>query len=769
MKIYILVFLLSFQLWGFDKNYNPTTAHKVEHENFNTICDEPFLPTELLDGKVYMHIPETALGKPMLFVNHRDGYKHYYKQVIWKRFNDKIILESPRVISETGVIIPINNNASIIKNNIGIFPIIKDKSGPKRYCIDITNLFLSKIVDWDSNFKETIVSNLSYITEVKHLENEVIVKTSRVIMGQKEKFTISMDFSFYLLPKPMKPRLYDYRMGFFAEDNRSIINHTKASGIASIMRWRLEKKHQNKEVSVPVKPITFMLSSDIPKKYRPYVKAGIMEWLPAFEAAGFKNALIIREETSENEEIPNNSVKYSIVRWGNRRYVRRAEDKMIGSTVSNIVDFRSGEILKGDIIIGAPYEQLSDSYFIRCAPMDKRAQQYPFPDDLVGELIQYVVAHETGHAFGIRDANYGEYAYPFEKMRDENWLRKMGHTPSIMTYARHNYIVQPEDDIDSSLLIQKVGPTDIYNIQWAYTPFKSNENQHLENLVRLQDSIPWYRYYSGGSETIGPGMSNEVVDNNDPIKSTEMGLKNMKRVIALLPEINHDKKDFALMKRLYSKTLDLWYEQMKHVMSLIGGYTIQNKSGSQLGDIYTPISYNTQIEAMGFLFSQAFEPPKWLVEPESFKKISYSTYPDKVSELQLKLLLKLLSPQRIKRMEYMEYSRKYKGLSKRFLSKIQISLFKELYTNKIIIDSRKQELQSVYIDKLSKVALQERKHLETSKNLFAYTNHSKSLFMNKLLDLKNLISNSLKKNMNELTLGHLKLILRRIENFERKI
>ena len=229
------------------------------------------------------------------------------------------------------------------------------------------------------------------------------------------------------------------------------------------------------------------------------------------------------------------------MRWLNKDGIR-GQDNKAGSGVSRIVDLRSGEILKSDIIIGSSYQYFSDSYFIRCSPLDKRAQQYPFPDDLMGALIQSVVAHEAGHAFGIQDANYGEYTYPFDKMRDKKWLQDMGHTPSIMTYGRHNYIVQPEDSIPPTLLIQKVGPTDVYNIKWGYESFPNINNPqdelpYLEKMIRQQDSIPWYRYNISNYEKTGPDCSNEVADNNNPIKSTELGLRNMKRVIELLPTV----------------------------------------------------------------------------------------------------------------------------------------------------------------------------------------------------------------------------------------
>src|SRR5690606_28015783 len=144
-----------------------------------------------------------------------------------------------------------------------------------------------------------------------------------------------------------------------------------------------------------------------------------------------------------------------------------------------------------------------------------------------------------------KDANFGEYAYPFDRVRDRDWLETMGHTPSIMGYARHNHVVQPEDNIPPSLLIQKVGPMDAYQIQWGYGTLDKNG---LDDLVRLQDSIPWYRYNLNQFEVLGPGSGNEVVDNDNPVASAELGLLNIKRVIELLPKVTRYEKDNALLE-----------------------------------------------------------------------------------------------------------------------------------------------------------------------------------------------------------------------------
>tara|TARA_R110002074_G_scaffold27499_3_gene79751 strand:- start:39282 stop:41615 length:2334 start_codon:yes stop_codon:yes gene_type:complete len=729
------------------------------------------IETQLEGERLFFKIDVEALQKPMLFVRHDVGYH----QVIWSKHLDHIILTIPQIESLSGVVIPLNYDYHDEANIIGRFPILKDKSSNKSFYIDVTDLFLNTAIKWNLESPEHVLLNQSYIDRVQYLENETVILTKRTTSYKNNQKTSAVNFSFYLLPEPMVPRLFDHRMGFKNEDEFGIISAYPKTAKASIMRWRLEKKIKDEHLSEPIKPIVFYFDPDMPNKWKPYIKAGIMEWLPAFEAAGFKNAIEVKDPPVHDSTWCSNSINYSIIRWANYTDIRGSENKG-GSTVNNIVDFRSGEILKSDIIIGSSYQALSDIYLIRCAPLDKRAQQYPFPDDLMGELLQSLTAHEAGHAFGIKDANYGEYAYPFEKMRDKKWLQSMGHTPSIMSYARHNYIVQPEDSIPPSLLIQKVGPADAYQIKWGYQIFDDIINQNeallkLEKLVQLQDSISWYRYNNDYFKTIGPGCTNEVVENNDPVKSTELGLKNIKRVIGLLPKINQNQKDNAFLERLHNKTLELWYHQMKQVISLIGGYTIQYKSGTQSGAVYTPIPYDIQVEALEFLLENAFEVPEWLSNPSYSSRIQYSTDSNKLMEYQLKLLSELIEPYRMKRLEEMENNSTYKGIIRSLLIKLRTGLFNKLQRNEIfLINQRKQELQRAYLDIFIRAINQEKNYtnIRLSESNGFYNGFSKSLLISELLFLQEDITVSLEWVEDKITLAHLTFCLTEIKRLSKK-
>ncbi|RYC50369.1 zinc-dependent metalloprotease [Flagellimonas olearia] len=708
-------------------------------------------------GRFIMTLNERVFEQPMLFVRH--GLQGGQYQVQWSKVGGHLVLEAPPVNSLAGVEIPqgVNGTSPIL----GRFPILPSGQDSSFVQVDLTDFILQAPISWQRNLPKSVDRKRSYIEGVCNLENEVVIGTKSTVIQKGKDISSDVDFSFYVLPKPIRPRLFDHRMGFFSEDILDVLNHRPKPAVASIMRWHLEKKNKDLKLSEPLRSIVFYLDPSTPEKWKPYIRAGIMEWQPAFESAGFKNALEVREFGPKDSLFPENAMARSVIRWEAEDSVRK--ERHSSSTVSKIIDFRTGEILKADIIIGS-IEDLSDRYFVRCSPMDPRAQVYPFPDDLMGELIQYVTAHEAGHAFGMKDANYGEYAYPFEKMRDSHWLKEMGHTPSIMGYARHNYVVQPEDRIPPSLLIQKVGPMDHYQIQWGYQEIQDvempkDELPTLEALVLQQDSVPWYRYNLNQYEKIGPATANNVMDNDNPIESTRLGLKNLERVMEILDRMyRKESLDRSILKNSYYDALELWYAEMQHVLSLIGGYSIQYKSIGQQGAIYRPIDRTDQEEALYFFMQQAITPPDWLANPNFLVDLRFSTHPDELLGYQQKLVQKLFDPHRLKRLEWMEEALGYEGIIEQFLMKFQSTLFRLTDTR----DRRSLALQKEFITLMVKVAQEEMEQSTTLAN-FGYSEMTKGLFMKALISLQSDLKLALDSDIDDNDIGHLKLCLRELK------
>ena len=247
----------------------------------------------------------------------------------------------------------------------------------------------------------------------------------------------------------MMARVFDERVGYFTSSTMDYSHDEyKAERVRYIARWRLEKKDPTAAVSEPVKPIVYYIDAATPTKWVPWLKKGIEDWNVAFEAAGFKNAIVGKEAPTQGQD-PDWSpedVRNSVIRW-------------LPSTVENasgphISDPRTGEILNADIQFYHNVMVLArDWYFTQVGPLDPRAQKLPLPDELMGRLLEYVVAHEVGHTLGFQHNMKASSMYPAEKVRDKEWVHTMGHTPSIMDYSRFNYVAQPEDGIPAEDLI----------------------------------------------------------------------------------------------------------------------------------------------------------------------------------------------------------------------------------------------------------------------------------------------------------------------------
>ena len=723
-----------------------------------------FMTMEIVDGQLFMTIAEEVLGQPVLFVRYDKGSSRRFLQVVWSIEGNRMVLKVPSIRSTAGVTIPINPRMPREDIILAVVPFERTREN-HGYTMDITDLVLHQMIEWEPGFSEHLVPEVSLLMGVRNLGDEVIIKTRRGLLKGESKVAVPIYYGFCRLPDPMRPRRFDYRMGFYDEEVTNL-HFLLRNSRANITKCRLEKRFKDQAISIPLDPITFLMSPDIPKKWRPYVKAGIEEWLPAFEAAGFRDALVVKEVDSL-DEWQVHSIHSNMVHWSRINDVRGHEDEEYAGSVANVIDLRTGEILRGDILLQASEHSLMEKYFVRAAPLDKRAQKFPFPDELTGSLIQVLTAHEAGHIFGLKDGNYGEYAYPWEKMNDSLWLKTMGHTPSIMNYTRSSNIPQPEDNVPPDLLVQKVGPTDKYSIQWAYTEFPEGttpeeESRALEQMIRWQDTVPWYRFSNTTFETLGPSNSDEVVETNDPLKSTPLGLKNLSRVISLLPKVTNDQSDNARLERLYGKTLALWNDHMGHVLSLIGGYDIQYKPLRQSGNLYTPIAWEKQQEALDFLLTNAFAPPEWLTRPSFMAKTKYSSFPDQVMQYQQRLLQEMIMAPRLNRLTYLESRPGNEGVVETYLSRLRLGLFSELRKEHEALDRRGQGIQVLFIEQMIKILDQESPGLDKEQQFFAHSDYVKSLVMHQLMALKKDIESGMAKDLEDPSSGHWQRCLRKL-------
>jgi hypothetical protein len=514
--------------------------------------------------------------------------------------------------------------------------------------------------------------------------------------------TVVLHHSMVKLPeKPMMPRLFDERVGYFTT---SMMDYTrdeyKAQRTQYIARWRLEKKNPTAALSDPVQPITYYIDSATPSKWVPWLIKGVEDWNQAFKEAGFTHAIVGKKAPTPQED-PTWSpedVRHSVIRW-------------LPSTTENasgphISDPRTGEILNADIQFYHNVMVLArDWYFTQVGPLDPRASKLPLPDDLMGRLLEYVVAHEVGHTLGFQHNMKASSEYPFEKIRDKNWVHTMGHTPSIMDYSRFNYVAQPEDGIDPEDLIPRIGPYDIWATKWGYTPIPNaktadEERPTLHTWAKEQDDKPYLRFSTANSAGSDPGEETEAVGDADAVKATALGVKNLQRVAKMLMAATAWKEGetYEELSELYGRMISQWQLEMNHVTQIVGGFNSQEKAVGQEGRIFSLVPKERQAEAVKYLSENAFATPMWMVDEEILRRIEPVGILDRIHNAQQSVLTNLLNSGRFSRLveqETLDGSRAYAPTE--FLSSVRKGVWKELDAPQVKIDAYRRGLQRSYL------------------------------------------------------------------------
>jgi len=514
--------------------------------------------------------------------------------------------------------------------------------------------------------------------------------------------TVTVHYSMVKLPeKPMMPRLFDERVGYFSVRQMDYGRpENKATERRFITRWRLEKKDPNAALSEPVKPIVYYIDPATPKKWVPYLKAGVEKWQAAFEEAGFKNAIIAKEAPSKQED-PDWSAedaRYSVIRW-------------LPSTIENasgphVHDPRTGEILESDIQFYHNVQNLASNwYFVQASPLDKSAQKLPLSDDMVGKLVEYVAAHEVGHTLGFQHNMKASSQYPLEKVRDREWVKKMGHVSTLMDYSRFNYVAQPEDNIDPKDLIPGIGPYDKWATMWGYKPIPGasspdDEKKALDEWARVQEKTPYLRFSTAGAQGSDPGDLTEAVGDADAVKATELGLKNLQRVMGYLLQATEQKgEDWDLLNEVYGRVLGQWSLEMNHVAAIVGGSETQQLHGGSEGVRFRPLPKERQAAAVKFLNDNAFFAPKWVLDPQILRRIEPDGALNRMRTAHQRIITSLLSPNRLTRLAEQEAMGGANAYSPaQFVSDLRKGIFSELGGPKVQIDSFRRNTQRVFLE-----------------------------------------------------------------------
>lgn len=690
-----------------------------------------------VDDNYYFEIPDSLLGRDLLIVSRiaqgaagmRPGYSGYAGDQIGNRIvrfekgpGHKLFLRRITYEDNAGDSTHAMYDAvrrSNLQPLVAAFGIGAYSPNGRGRVIEVTDYLNgdNDILFFNSGARNSmhvggLQRNMSYIKDVNAFPLNIELRTIKTYRASNadKTYTLELNTSIVLLPEtPMRKRFADPRIGYFAERYTDYnANPQGVKEVRYIKRWRLEPKPEDEErykmgeIVEPSKPIVYYIDPATPKKWIPYLKQGIEDWQVAFEKAGFKNAIVAREAPTAREN-PGWSLEDS--RHSAIVYKPSTHANAAGPVVT---DPRSGEILESHINwYHNLMSILREWYMVQCGPTDARAQQMTFDDALMGQLIRSVAAHEVGHTLGLTH-NYGASStVPVEKLRDREWLDVNGHTPSIMDYARFNYVAQPEDSVTEKGLISRIGAYDIWAIEWGYRWYPELTTPEAEIPVlnkwvveKMENEALWF-----GSEFISDDPRAQTEDLGDnAMLAGEYGIKNLQRVVKGLMQWTYKPNEgYHHLENMYGAVETQFEYYVGHVLTNIGGIYQTPKTADQEGAVFQMVPRAKQKEAMTFLDKYVFTTPTWLLDTMILARIGESPT-ETVSQVQAMALNHLLNPGTLSRLadqEALYPERAYPLVT--YFADIDQMMWTELKTASPVSVYRRN-LQRAYVDKLIDLA-----------------------------------------------------------------
>ncbi len=613
-----------------------------------------FVTVHKVDGKVYLEYPLKYMGRELLLAAAStastdntvctNGYKENTPMHIRFTLEDSTVQ-----MRKVNAVIAVKSTGErmdrIMEQNFGDpvmakYKVLAYSPDSSAVVFDMTGIFLDEEaalspVPRGSGLvvvTKTLNKDLSSIREVKAFEDNMSVKSqlvykysvtynkARVVTDQP--LTVLATRSLLLLPeRKMPPRLSDRRIGVFLTTKQYVSDQGEPTERYTYAnRWWLEpsdaEAYRRGELTEPVKPIVFYVDTLFPEAWKQPIWEGILKWNRAFEKIGFKNVMQVRDFPKDDPAFDPDNLKYSCV-----RYVPTGVANAMGPSW---VDPTTGEILNASVLVyNNVIQMLRNWRFVQTAQVDPAVRNKELPAALVNESLAYVIAHEIGHCLGLMHNMSASAAYPVDSLRSESFTRQYGTTPSIMDYARFNYVAQPEDR-GVKLTPPDLGVYDEFVIKWLYSPVYEattiwEEAKVLETWVDEQTKDPMYRY---GRQQIGGRYDPTALEEDlgdDAMKAGEYGIKNLKYILPHLNEWIADDPEATARRALYVQMVNQYYRYIRNVIYNIGGVYLSDAKEDTSIERFRPVERERQKASVAWVMAQLRD-CEWWDNPALLKK-----------------------------------------------------------------------------------------------------------------------------------------------------
>ena len=599
-----------------------------------------FVTLHKIDGSVYLELPTKYLGKelmmgakvtsttdpdylavgsmnsaPIVFrfekqdsvivmkapnsiVYRRDASPELQKALELNYRDQSVESFTPEVYKadSSAVVLKIN---SLVTESSPFFEIVPSQQGPFKITSSRNSslTFVRGLKSFDSNASVRVEMNFS-----------VNASLMGVLTVAKD-MPLTAEVTYTILPVEASnaiPRFADARVGYQTTRKVSFPDYLDQSEPVYLAhRWQLvpkdKKAYAKGQLTEPEKKIVFYLDSAFPASWQRPIREGVLRWNKAFEAAGFRNAIEVRDFPKNDKQFDPDNLEYSCI-----RYIPNSQETI---AASNWTDPRTGEIFSGNLTIYNNVEALMHKQrFIGTAAVDPQVRSSRLPQALFEESLSQLVTQEMGSVLGLLHNYAASASYTTDQLRSAKFTKESGLTPSILDGVTYNYLAQPSDK-GVRLINDQLGVYDLFAIDWGYRYFDlkgdpAAEAKELLSRVDKRAREPYLRYAPEQRYAVDPTVRTEDLG-NDPIKTAELTMKNLAFIQSNLSKWITNDPDSRKKKSLYLAVVQGYYLQLKNAMSLVGGVVCQESRLSTSLPRYQVVPKAKQREAFQWLLRQA--------------------------------------------------------------------------------------------------------------------------------------------------------------------